>query len=91
MSRVCRAAATKLQHSAQDTEGMLKIVAKDVTDAGSVREAATQLEDITVDVPMNSAGSAGLPGQKAGNVDYESWAHVFDVNTMSPMRVIESF
>jgi hypothetical protein len=30
-------------------------------------------------------------GQKPGNVNYESWAHVFDVNTMGPPRVLESF
>jgi NAD(P)-dependent dehydrogenase (short-subunit alcohol dehydrogenase family) len=29
--------------------------------------------------------------QKSGNVDYESWAHVFDVNTMGPLRALESF
>jgi len=86
----CRspAAATKLQRLAQDMQGMLKIVAMDVTDAESVREAATQLKDITIDVLINSAGIAGLPGQKIGNVDYESWAHVFNVNTMGPLRVL---
>jgi NAD(P)-dependent dehydrogenase (short-subunit alcohol dehydrogenase family) len=36
-------------------------------------------------------GIAGVSGQKAGKVDYDSWAHVLDVNTMGPMRVIEGF
>jgi NAD(P)-dependent dehydrogenase (short-subunit alcohol dehydrogenase family) len=35
----CPATATKLQRLAQDTKGMLKIVAMDVTDAESVRNA----------------------------------------------------
>ena len=87
----CPGAATKLQRLAQDTKGMLTIVAMDVTDAESVREAATQLKDIPIDVLINSAGIAGAPGQKTGNVDYESWAHVFAVNTMGPLRVLESF
>ena len=43
----------------------------DVTDAQSVREAATQLKDISIDVLINSAGIAGVPGQTTGNVDYE--------------------
>jgi short chain dehydrogenase len=62
----CRspAAATKLQRLAQDTEGMLKIVAMDVTDAECVREAATQLEDVAIDVLINSAGITGASGQK---------------------------
>ena len=51
--------------------------------------AATQLKDIPIDVLINSAGIAGAPGQKTGNVDYKSWAHVFNVNTMGPLRVLE--
>jgi hypothetical protein len=43
---------------------------------------------------INSAGIAGALGQKTGNVDYESWAHVFNVSTMGPLRgrchVVES-
>jgi NAD(P)-dependent dehydrogenase (short-subunit alcohol dehydrogenase family) len=45
----CRspAAATKLQRLAQDTVGM--------TDAESVKNAATQLKDVAIDVLINSA------------------------------------
>ena len=70
---------------------MLNVVAMDVTDAESVRNAATQLKDVAIDALINSAGIVGAPGQKTGNVDYESWAHVFNVNTMGPLRVLESF
>jgi NAD(P)-dependent dehydrogenase (short-subunit alcohol dehydrogenase family) len=41
---------------------------------------------IIIAVLINSAGTAGLPWQKTGNVDYESWARVFNVNTMGPLR-----
>ena len=78
-------AASKLRCLAQDTGGMLNVVAMDVTDAESVRNAATQLKDVAIDVLINSAGIAGASGQKTGNVDYESWAHVFNVNTMGPL------
>src|ERR1700730_10350822 len=84
-------AASKLRCLAQDTGGMLNVVAMDVTDAESVRNAATQLKDVAIDALINSAGIVGAPGQKTGNVDYESWAHVFNVNTMGPLRVLESF
>jgi NAD(P)-dependent dehydrogenase (short-subunit alcohol dehydrogenase family) len=77
-------AASKLRCLAQDTGGMLNVVAMDVTDAESVRNATTQLKDVAIDVLINSAGIAGASGQKTGNVDYESWAHVFNVNTMGP-------
>ena len=89
----CRnpATASELRRLAQDRGGRLNVVAMDVTDAESVKNAATQLKDVAIDVLINSAGIAGVPGQKTGNVDYESWAHVFDVNTMGPLRVLESF
>jgi NAD(P)-dependent dehydrogenase (short-subunit alcohol dehydrogenase family) len=70
---------------------MLNVVAMDVTDAESVRNAATQLKDVAIDLLINSAGIAGAPGQKTGNVNYESWAHEFNVNTMGPLRVVGSF
>jgi NAD(P)-dependent dehydrogenase (short-subunit alcohol dehydrogenase family) len=89
----CRnpATASELRRLAQDRRGRLTIVAMDVTDAECVKNAATQLQNVAIDVLINSAGIAGVTGQKTGNVDYESWAHVFDVNTMGPLRVLESF
>jgi NAD(P)-dependent dehydrogenase (short-subunit alcohol dehydrogenase family) len=63
----------------------------DVTDGESVKNAATRLKDVVIDVLVNSAGIAGVPRQKTGNVDYESWAQVLNVNTMGPLRVFESF
>jgi NAD(P)-dependent dehydrogenase (short-subunit alcohol dehydrogenase family) len=83
--------ASELRRLAQVPGDMLNIIAMDVTDVESVRNAAIQLKDVAINVLINSAGIAGVPGLKTGNVDYESWAHVFDVNTMGPLRVIESF
>ena len=89
----CRnpATASELRRLAQDRRGRLNVVAMDVTDAESVKKAATQLKDVAIDVLINSAGIAGVPGQKTGNVDYESWAQVLNVNTMGPLRVLEFF
>jgi NAD(P)-dependent dehydrogenase (short-subunit alcohol dehydrogenase family) len=67
------------------------IVEMDVTDLESIRGAAAQLNDASIDVLINGAGIAGAPGQTTGNIDYKSWAHVLDVNTLGPMRVLESF
>jgi hypothetical protein len=39
-------------------------------------------------VLINSAGITGASGQKTGNVDYESWAHVFNVNTIVSPRLL---
>jgi NAD(P)-dependent dehydrogenase (short-subunit alcohol dehydrogenase family) len=42
----------------------------DVTDAASIRKAAAQLDDVALDLVINSAGITGVSGQRAGNVDY---------------------
>jgi len=89
----CRvpASGAELQRLAKKAHGKLDIVAMDVTDAQSVRAAAAQVGDARIDLLLNCAGITGASGQKVGKVDYESWAHVLDVNTMGPLRVIEAF
>jgi NAD(P)-dependent dehydrogenase (short-subunit alcohol dehydrogenase family) len=89
----CRnpATANQLQRLAQDTGNMLTVLAMDVTDAESVRNAAAHLGKVAIDVLINNAGISGRSGQSTGNVDYTAWAHVLDVNTMGPLRLIETF
>lgn len=89
----CRkpASAGELQRLHQKSDGRLSIVAMDVTDWGTIRAAATQLKDEAIDLLINNAGIAGAAGQTVGNVDYESWSRVLDVNTMGPLRVLEGF
>jgi NAD(P)-dependent dehydrogenase (short-subunit alcohol dehydrogenase family) len=89
----CRvpACANELQRLAKKPDGELDIVAMDVTDAKSVRAAAVQAGDARIDLLINCAGITGASGQRVGKIDYGSWAHVLDVNTMGPLRVIESF
>lgn len=89
----CRdpSAANQLQRLAQEIKDRLTVLEIDVTDAENVRNAAMQLGDTAIDVLINNAGIAGPSGQKTGHVDYAAWARVFDVNTMGPLRVIESF
>jgi NAD(P)-dependent dehydrogenase (short-subunit alcohol dehydrogenase family) len=63
----------------------------DVTDFTSVKAAAAELEGRAIDVLINNAGVGGPRGQSIGNIDYETWARVLDVNTLGPMRVAEAF
>ena len=89
----CRspAEAEQLKDLARKTGDRVSVFAMDVTDMGSIRKAAMQLKDATIDVLINNAGIGGPRGQTTGNVDYEAWAHVFDVNTLGPLRVLEAF
>ena len=83
--------ADSLRLLAERSKGLVEVVTMDVTGLRSVRQAAAQIGDGAVDLLIDSAGIAGKPHQKAGNVDYESWAEVFNVNTMGPLRVTEAF
>ena len=89
----CRdpAAADKLQGLARAADRRIDVFAMDVTDMQSIRRAATTLGERPIDVLINSAGIMGKSGQRIGDMDYDSWAEVLDVNTMGPMRVTEAF
>jgi len=89
----CRnpAAADQLQHLAKSSGGKFTVLEMDVTDAASVRKAATQIKDVAIDLIINNVGIIGVSGQRPGNIDYVSWARVLDVNTMGPLRVLEAF
>ena len=69
----------------------LQILAMDVTDPGSVKAAAAELDGQAIDLLLNNSGIIGPQGQTIGNIDYDAWAEVLDVNTMGPMRVSEAF
>jgi NAD(P)-dependent dehydrogenase (short-subunit alcohol dehydrogenase family) len=63
----------------------------DVSDLAKVRAAAKELKGKPIDLLLNNAGIGGPRGQTIGNIDYETWARVLDVNTLGPMRVSEAF
>jgi len=89
----CRnpSAADTLQAIARASNGRVDALEMDVSDLKSVRHAAERVPDQSIDVLINSAGIMGKVGQHIGDLDYDSWAEVLDVNTMGPMRVTEAF
>jgi NAD(P)-dependent dehydrogenase (short-subunit alcohol dehydrogenase family) len=89
----CRdqASASELRQLAEDSGGRLRILAMDVTDTENVKAAAAELDKQAIDLLLNNAGLGGARGQTIGNIDYEAWAEVLEVNTLGPMRVSEAF
>ena len=83
--------AEQLRQLLRETENKTSIIAMDVTDRESIRNASIQLKDAAIDVLINNAGIGGPRGQTTGNVDYAAWAHVLDVNSLGPLRVLEAF
>jgi NAD(P)-dependent dehydrogenase (short-subunit alcohol dehydrogenase family) len=83
--------AIALKNRAPSPRDMVSVVAMDVADNDTVRNAALTLKDVVIDILINSAGIAGVPQQSTGQIDYASGARVLDVNTMGPLRVLEAF
>src|SRR5215472_3502655 len=67
------------------------ILEMDVTNSESIKRAAAIVAGKPIDILINTAGIIGVPNQIAGNMDYESWAEVLNINTMGPLRVAEQF
>jgi NAD(P)-dependent dehydrogenase (short-subunit alcohol dehydrogenase family) len=83
--------ASELRRLADASDHKLRTITLDVTDLTSVKAAAAELKGTAIDVLLNNAGVGGPRGQSIGNIDYETWARVLDVNTLGPMRVAEAF
>jgi NAD(P)-dependent dehydrogenase (short-subunit alcohol dehydrogenase family) len=81
--------ASELGRLADASDAKLHILALDVTDPASVKGAAVKVDGQAIDLLVNNAGIGGARDQTIGNIDYEAWAKVLDVNTMGPMRVSE--
>jgi NAD(P)-dependent dehydrogenase (short-subunit alcohol dehydrogenase family) len=88
----CRAPerAEQLQRLAENKRGQIDVLQMDVTSRPSIERAAASIGGSAIDVLINSAGIMGKP-ETVGNVDYDSWAEVLNVNTMGPLRVLEGF
>jgi NAD(P)-dependent dehydrogenase (short-subunit alcohol dehydrogenase family) len=83
--------ASELHRFGDENRDRLKILAMDVTDPASIEAAATELDGQAIDLLLNNAGIIGPRGQTIGNIDYDAWKEVLDVNTLGPMRVSDAF
>ena len=61
----------------------------DVTNYQQVAELASKLP--AIDVLINNAGYYGPKGYGFGNTDIEEWRKVFEINTIAPLKLVESF
>lgn len=75
-----------------EVEGDVQICGVTVGDGESVAALAGQLGDMTIDVLINNAGMAGpaYDKQSVMNMDFDGWAETFNVNTMAPVRMMQT-
>ncbi|MEZ9649567.1 SDR family oxidoreductase [Vibrio lentus] len=66
----------------------LSCIQLDITDYPSVNELPSKLESI--DILINNAGYYGPKGYGLGNTDVEEWRRVFEVNTIAPLKLVET-
>jgi NAD(P)-dependent dehydrogenase (short-subunit alcohol dehydrogenase family) len=83
--------ARELGRLAAGSGGQVDVLALDVTDTAGIRASAKSLSRETIDVLINNAGIGSPKNQRLGSLDYAAWAHVLEVNTLGPMRVVEAF
>jgi NAD(P)-dependent dehydrogenase (short-subunit alcohol dehydrogenase family) len=83
--------ASDLRRLTDASDYKVRIMPLDVTDIASIKAVAAELEDQAIDLLLNNAGVGGPRGQTIGNIDYDAWARVLDVNTLGPLRVAEAF
>jgi NAD(P)-dependent dehydrogenase (short-subunit alcohol dehydrogenase family) len=83
--------APELHKLAADGNLQIQVIQLDVTKAQSIQSAAAEVEGQPVDILINNAGVGGAKGQTIGNIDYEAWCEVLNVNTLGPLRVTEAF
>ncbi len=62
----------------------------DVTDQDSVNQLAQRLKGQTIDILVNNAGIVGHTSKKLSDLDVNALAHVYDVNALGPLRVIQA-
>jgi NAD(P)-dependent dehydrogenase (short-subunit alcohol dehydrogenase family) len=60
----------------------------DVSVSESIKNLKNELDEIPVDILINNAGI--LNNDKFGNINYDDIVKQFSVNTLGPLRVIES-
>jgi len=82
--------ADALNRLAAET-GKVRVIGMDVADDASVKRAAAEAGDASVDVLVNVAGISGPSRPELEASDWAMWQESFNVMTMGPLRVLQAF
>jgi len=70
--------------------GQLRLLALDVRDGASIREAAASLDE-PIDVLVNNAGIIGPQRQSTLDMDFDGFLETLNINTLGPLRIVQAF
>lgn len=92
-------AAAELAELAESSGGRITVHTLDVADHATIESLARELQDASIDVLLNVAGTMGgqdfavkgLAAGAFGAIDYDDWLQTIRVNVLGPMKVIECF
>ena len=71
---------------------LLKLHALDVTNHAQIEQLARTLSDEAIDLLINDAGIYPASDKHGfGHTDYAEWMTAFNINTMAPLKMVESF
>ncbi len=92
----CRAPeqASELNRLAGQSAGMIQVLPLDVSSESSIAAAGQMLKGQALDILFNNAGVYGpakAAGAALGSIDSAAWEQVFRVNTVAPLKLVETF
>lgn len=83
--------AKELQQLKQQYPKNLSLHQLDIADEKQRQALKTELQDAALDILINNAGIYGQRDAYFGNTDETSWLETLKINTIAPMKIIESF
>ena len=83
--------ATRLSVLADKYPESLTVHTLDVSNAEQILSLKTELGDKPIDILFNNAGIYGSDSAEFGNTNTEDWLKTFNVNVISPMKMVEAF
>lgn len=72
-------------------EGPLEVHALEVSDFEAVDALGEKLQGRPIDILINNAGVLGLPSQNFGEINFNDLRQTVDINSISPIKVAETF
>lgn len=89
----CRdpAKADDLIKVASLTPGQVSVHVLDIADTAQIQALAYELRNSSIDWLINNAGVYGSSGNQFGATDELDWIKTFQINTIGPMKMMESF